>query len=211
MRPKYGISRDRTPVLFLFLSLCVCLATTSAGTSFLPKDGPIRSTMEKLAAATISTTEENNNNKDNEAKLWRQLGKLQLDAGEYTEARQIFCSGAKACPFDEGLQHHLRVYDAFHGKEELWGDNEDTTTTTTTTSSSSFQKPLPFQIQSHPDNDMFLSLDVPAAAIPKSVKNWKGNIPPDTRTRLLHATKDPFLPPEACRFLIQSALEAVTK
>lgn len=151
----------------------------------------LQSLVENLAASSTGDVPVD------KAKLWRRLGKIQLDAGEYAEARQIFCHGSTCCPSDEGLRHHVRVWDTFHAA------NEHVSTDTKTNSA----VPPPLEISSDPD--LFLSFDVPVESIPKSVKKWKGQMPSSERRRLIHASKKPILPREACQFLIDSALQSV--
>lgn len=135
--------------------------------------------------------------KPKEADLWRRLGKTQLDAREYAEARRIFCRGSKLCPSDEKLLHHVKVWNAFHE------DNPEEETT-----SSSPNAPPPLEIPTN-EPDLFLSLDVPPDATPEAIQKWKGRIPPEQRVRLIHASKEPILSKEACRFLIKAAKDSV--
>eukprot|EP00539_Tryblionella_compressa_P017491 CAMPEP_0178836898 /NCGR_PEP_ID=MMETSP0746-20121128/12461_1 /TAXON_ID=913974 /ORGANISM="Nitzschia punctata, Strain CCMP561" /LENGTH=117 /DNA_ID=CAMNT_0020499681 /DNA_START=232 /DNA_END=582 /DNA_ORIENTATION=- len=60
----------------------------------------------------------------NQPELWKRLGKLQLDAGEFAEARRIFCHGSECCPLDVELKHHVRVFETFHGSKN--GDEQET-------------------------------------------------------------------------------------
>ena len=53
-----------------------------------------------------------------QSSLWKRLGKLQLDAGEFAEARRVFCHGWTQCPDDDSLKHHARVFQTFHRDHE---------------------------------------------------------------------------------------------
>lgn len=167
----------------------------------------VKALVEQLASkSSITAIKE-----EEHAALWRRLGKLQLDAREYAEARRIFCRGSTLCPSDEKLQHHVKVWDAFHapqkegkGKKDLQPIEKTTTTTTNRII------PPPLEIPADTEEaDRFLSLDVPSDVIPEAVKRWKGQIPPNDRCRLIHASKKPILSRQACGFLIDSAVEIV--
>jgi len=173
--------------------LYIVLVGKSSGISYNEQASGVKALVEQLGHSTQTDHQE-------EATLWRHLGKTQLDAGEYAEARQIFCHGSKQCPLDSGLRHHLRVWTAFHGKKV----NDYTTTTT---DSSTAKRPVPQRLEVPSNPDIFMSLDVPNEAIPNSVKRWDGTI--SEKCRLIHASKDPVLTSEACKFLIHSALDAV--
>ncbi len=126
--------------------------------------------------------------------LWRRLGKLQLDAGEFAEARRIFCHGSSCCPEDESLLHHQKVYSAFHEPEP-----------SATKTSPSAPPPL----SSVPNNsDLFLSFQVPPTEIPESIrKHPSGSVLPEFRNRLIHASTAPILDKASCNYLIQAALD----
>jgi hypothetical protein len=125
-----------------------------------------------------------------EGTLWKQLGKLQLDSGEYAEAVRIFCRGSRFCPGETGLNHHLQVWNAFH--DEI---NKD------------IDIPLEIPALKRPFTDntdeIFLSLEVPQ--VPDPIRLWKGQMPPDERKLLLHASREPILSREACQYLINAA------
>ena len=119
--------------------------------------------------------------------LWKQLGKLQLDRGEYAEAARIFRTGSRLCPEDASLKHHVHVWNAFHAEI-----NQDI--------------PLEIPALKRPlftDDEIFLSLDVPQ--VPDPVRLWKGRISSDERKLLLHASREPILSREACQYLIHAA------
>ncbi|KAL3907472.1 MAG: hypothetical protein SGILL_008860 [Bacillariaceae sp.] len=154
----------------------------------------VRSLVEQIKVATTSSSSE-----EKQADLWRRLGKTQLDAREYAEARRIFCHGSKLCSSDDKLLHHVKVWNVFHGDEmeEPLPQQPDTT-------------PPPLEIPKN-QPDLFLSLDVPPASIPEPIKRWKGQLPPDLRTRIIHASTQPLLPKEACDFLIHAAKECAKR
>lgn len=176
-------------VLQLQNLIFLVLVGIPSGTSSIEQVSGVKALIEQLARITDIS------NDHQEAKLWRHLGKIQLDAGEYAEARQIFCHGSKQCPSDSGLRHHLRVWTAFHGDVDEYK------------SDSSCKKPAPQPLGATANPDVFVSLDVPDEAIPNSVKKWDGAR--SERRRLIHASKEPVLTSEACKFLIHSALNAV--
>jgi len=91
------------------------------------------------------------------------------------------------CPDDDGLRHHAQVWGAFHGD--------------TTTSSGDLEIP---PLERPATDDVFLTLD--CAEVPNPVKKWKGKLPPSQRTRLLHASREPILSRQACRYLIDTAI-----
>jgi hypothetical protein len=131
--------------------------------------------------------------------LWRRLGKLQLDAGEFSEARRIFCFGSECCPSDKQLQHHVKVFQAFH----------TTPTSDEEASSTSLDHHPPLESPAAPE---FLSLEVPPHAIPESVRKHPSTlVPPDQRTRLIHASQHPIIPKEACQYLIQAAKQTTER
>jgi hypothetical protein len=114
---------------------------------------------------TIELLSKQLNASPTEGTLWKQLGKLQLDSGEYAEAARIFRAGSRLCPADTGLKHHVQVWNAFHGgdvhKEEIALEIP------------ALKRP-PFTTE---DEKIFLSLDVPH--VPDPVRLWKGRISPD--------------------------------
>lgn len=180
-------------LVFLLLVLLTVGSTVASSPATTPNNNSHHIYLKAAIDRLVSSSRSSDQSQDEEAKCWRQLGKIQLNAGEYAEARRIFCEGAKRCPFDDGLVHHERVFNAFHGSHA-----EDTP-----------KEPAPLMRPSDPN--IFLSLDVPTEAeIPKSVQNWKGKVPQSARKRLIHATKEPVLPKDACKFLIQAALDAAT-
>ncbi len=152
-----------------------------------------------------------------EAQLWKQLGKIRLDAGEYGEASRIFRRGAERCRDDEGLCHHVKVFEAFHGNES--GTN--TITTDKEGEALLIPSPPPLQLgQTNSAKDLFLSLDVQPDHVPKSIlemaakkKRDKGEsldgVSPHRLIHLLHASKEPILTRTACQYIIQCAKEAV--
>ena len=89
--------------IFIF-TVCLIIKRT-CGISSFPSD-EIQSLLESLAK-----------NK-NQPSLWKRLGKLQLDAGEFGEARRIFCHGSSCCPDDDQLRHHTKVFHAFHEEQQ---------------------------------------------------------------------------------------------
>jgi hypothetical protein len=139
-----------------------------------------------------------------EARLWKHLGKLCLDAGEYAEASRIFRRGAERCSHDEGLCHHVKVFEAFHGNKYENSEEQGKT-----------NSPPPLQLDGHDTNDdsngLFLSLQVPPDSIPNSIREMaKKNGCDETSgaeslTRLLHASTEPILSRIACQYIIQCA------
>ncbi|CAB9506580.1 P4Hc [Seminavis robusta] len=190
---------------FLWLSLLVGLTTryrdglaaaASASNPQLDLLTPDVKALVSQIAALRATNEEQH------ADLWRRLGKTQLDAREYGEARRIFCRGSELCPSDEKLRHHVKVYDTFQGEAEFLEE-------TSSTGNSVVPQPLEIKPTVAGKPDLILSLDVPREAIPLAIKRWKGKIPPEDRCRLIHASTEPILSRDACQYLIQSALETV--
>ena len=143
-----------------------------------------------------------------EARLWKRLGKLQLDAGEYAESARIFRYGSRRCPSDEGLRHHCRVHDAFHG--DLSGDKEDDREAT-----AHVKVPDDMQIPATDDSDadpLFFLLGVSPDKVPANILQLSGaTVTTPSLTRIVCASKRPILSGEACRFLIQSAQEAAAQ
>jgi hypothetical protein len=124
----------------------------------------------------------------NQPSLWKQLGKIQLDDGEFAEARRIFCFGASCCPNDLELQHHMKVFEAFHGSRD------DSSTS------------MDDDIQKQPDNpDLIFSIDLPPSEIPESILKHPGSLPPHQRTKLIHATTEPILTKQQCHRIIEAA------
>jgi hypothetical protein len=144
-----------------------------------------------------------------EATLWKHLGKLCLDAGEYAEASRIFRRGAQRCPEDEGLCHHSKVFEAFHGEQEQTSsglhENEDGVDSL---------PPLKLEKEA---NDIFLALHVPPDKVPNSItvrarKNgYDGMTEAHNLSRLLYASTEPMLSRDACLHIIQSAKEVAEK
>ena len=149
----------------------------------------------------------NSKNEEEEARLWKRLGKLRMDAGEYAEAARIFRYGSRRCPSDEGLRHHCRVYDAFHGDGNGNGDN---TGKDKDDKASTIRVPDDMGVPN--DDDLFLVLDVPPDSVPANIVQFSGQteVTPSL-TRIICASKQPILTKEACNFLIQSAKDAATK
>ena len=137
-----------------------------------------------------------------EARLWKRLGKLRLDAGEYAEAARTFRYGSKRCPSDQGLRHHCRVHDAFHG--DGGGNDKDD-------KAAPIKVPDPMSIPAG-DDDLFLLLDVPPDSVPSNILQFSGQteVTPSL-TRIICASKQPILTKEACRFLIQLTKDAAAK
>ena len=151
-----------------------------------------------------------NKDDEEEARLWKRLGKLRLDAGEYAEAARIFRYGSKRCPSDEGLRHHCRVHDAFHGD----GNDADLGTSDSTDKD---DKAAPINVPDDmiipaSDDGLFLVLDVPPDSVPANIVQFSGQteVTPSL-TRIISASKQPILTKEACSFLIQSAKDAAAK
>ena len=90
----------------------------------------------------------------NQPSAWREAGKLCLDRGECAEAYRLFRLGAAACPDDESLQHHRRVYALFHGEDEAAGTGSRRNRVVR--------------------KDAFLSLDVPQEAAPPELASKEG-------------------------------------
>ena len=147
------------------------------------------------------TGKSKNGDDEEEARLWKRLGKLRLDAGEYAEAARSFRYGSKRCPSDEGLRHHCRVYDAFHGDDNGDGNGDKATSIK-----------VPDDMSTPNDDDLFLVLDVPPDSVPASIVQFSGQteVTPSL-TRIICASKQPILTKEACNFLIQSAKDAAAK
>ena len=142
-----------------------------------------------------------NKGDDSEARNWKRLGKLLLDSEEYAEAALVFRRGAVRCSKDEGLNHHLKVYNAFHGETETINncDSDDSSDTIT---------PTPLDLGGI-DRDVFLTLDVPPSAVPASIltlaKKHSGIESPQELAKLLHASKEPIFSREACKYIIDCA------
>lgn len=185
---------------FLLLACHTRVALVSASSSLLDHLPPnVKTLLEQLSHSTEGDEE-------HQADLWRRLGKTQLDAREYAEARRIFCHGSELCPKDEKLRHHVRVWNAFQGTTDD-GDVEETSTTLP-----KLTVPPPLDVSAASNNpDLFLSFHVPKDAIPLSIQRCKGRVAPGDRCRILHASTEPILSRQACQFLIDSALEAVQK
>lgn len=163
----------------LLLLLAILLGSVKASSH----EGSIPSLMEQLA---ITKSDPN---------LWRRLGKLQLDAGEYAEAHRIFCQGSDHCPSDAGLLHHVNVWNTFH--------HSDVPSPLLTVEPTIEGLNLPSL------DDNFLSLHVPT--VPITVQKWKGPCAPRERTLLVHASRHPILSREACDFLIDAASQVAKK
>ena len=149
-----------------------------------------------------------------EARLWKRLGKLQLDAGEYAESARIFRYGSRRCPSDEGLKHHCRVHDFFHGEDGADGNHNDKEDDHKTTNK--VEVPDDMQIPAtngdNSDDSLFLVLDVPPDKVPANILQLSGaTVTTPSLTRIVCASKQPILSGEACRFLIQSAQEAAAQ
>ncbi len=162
----------------------------------------------KLLSHTRTSSGDDERKQEEEARLWKRLGKLRLDAGEYAEAARIFRYGSERCPWDEGLRHHCRVHDAFHG--DVGSDKVDDHKATT-----HVKVPDPMQIPAtngSDDDALFLMLDVPPQNVPANILQFSGaEVATPSLTRIICASKRPILSGEACRFLIQSAQEAAAQ
>lgn len=157
------------------------------------------------------------------------MGKLQLDAREYAEARRIFYhAGSVLYPNDDQLRHHAKVWNAFHGScsteaTSCMTSNSDCTSASDDSrknhkevpavmavkASSIVETPPVLQTPKDTIEELFLGLDVAVNAIPTAVKKFKGPIPSEQRTKLLYASKKPVLSKQGCAFLIQSAKDGI--
>lgn len=172
-------SQSQWVLVTLLLLIVVHVGSVKASS----QEGSIQFLMEQLA---ITKTDPN---------LWRRLGKMQLDAGEYAEAHRIFRQGSVHCPSDAGLLHHVKVWNTFH--------NSDVPSPVMTIKPTIEELNLPIR------DDHFLSLHVPN--VPIAIQNWKGPCAPQERTLLLHASRNPILTREACHFLIDAACQVAKK
>ena len=195
---------SKSLIVVLFLNFDLVASNVSLEPQIISLVKQLQARIDDVTSDDASPDQDGTNE---ESRLWRRLGKIQLDAGEYAEAQQIFRCGAKRCPFDKRLVHHLQVWDAFHADSlDQDGKNENNNILEA-------PEPLEYPLGSDSDSNLFLSLDVPDDAIPEAVLNWPLNNSYDgaKRTRLIHASKEPLLNRKACRFLIKSALETVKK
>ena len=161
----------------------------------------------------ISGDEQKIRQREQEAILWRQLGKIQLDAFEYAEAARIFRYGSKRCPEDDGLLHHVKVFGAFHSGE---ADNDDAIDDNKLYAQSDTQMPDLLQIPN--DDEVFLVLDLPPDKVPLNIQQFSGVSQSSQNaavnqslTQIICASKSPILSMEACQFLISSAKEAAKR
>jgi len=190
-----------------------------AGTDDSDSAAGVEEVMSSLVAKLVSPSINNNHSEEEEARLWKRLGKLRLDAGEYAEAARIFRRGSHRCPSDDGLRHHCRVYDAFHR-----GDNDsddDDNNADGAGSSSTKAIPDPLHMPADADDDLFLILDVPPGNVPANIVEFSGvgggtaaaaaAASAPSLTRIICASQRPVLSREACRFLIDSAQEAAAQ
>lgn len=171
----------------------------------------IQKVLSELTNILISEEESSDNaiSRENEAQLWKQLGKLCLDAGEFAEAYRIFRRGASRCPFDEGLCHYEKVFNTFHR------DNSESREVLQSSYANEQDKTdplLPLEIDESRKEDLFLSLDVPPEKIPKSIlsmakRNGFDSANPKL-SHLLHASKEPVFSRDACNCIIQCAKTA---
>ena len=145
----------------------------------------------------------------NQPSLWRRLGKLRLDAGEFAEARRIFCLGSSCCPSDEQLKHHVRVFQAFHPHKSS-SDQEETKPTSKPIDHPPLLGEQKDLFSSRNTDSLFLSLNVPSQVIPDSILQHPSSslASPHERVRLIHASKEPIIPKDACQFLINEALKS---
>jgi 2OG-Fe(II) oxygenase superfamily len=185
MRPH-----ETTDTLLRLLFVFLCIVTASSSSHLDPLTPHVKALVQQIASSSTLPEKER-------ADLWRRLGKTQLDAREYAEARRIFCHGSSLCPSDEKLRHHVQVWNAFQGDSKEEDDLLDSTTI-----------PPPLEIPSDKP-DLFWSLDVPHEVVPEAIRRWKGLLPPTVRGRLIHASTEPILPRSACQFLMEAAQEAV--
>lgn len=159
------------------------------------QDIKIKSTICEL----IDTMKHSERIEDDEARLWKRLGKLLLDSEEYAEAPLVFRRGAERCPNDEGLNHHLKVYNAYHSKVNGTVGDVDVDVDGV---------PPPLDLDGK-EKDTFLTLDVPPTAIPDTIirlaKKHSGSEPPHSLANLLHASKEPLLSKYACQYIINCA------
>ena len=154
-----------------------------------------------------------------EARCWKRLGKILLDAGEYAESRRIFRRGAIRCPRDEGLNHHLKVFNAFYNENDaIIMDDQSSSKNENDNHNDSDRNSIlqpPLERNDAKDKDIFLSLDFPHNAIPDQIiqmaKKHSENVPLEGLSHLLHASKEPILSKQACEYLINAAETAVTK
>lgn len=180
----------------LILTICFIIKRTFGISSF-PSD-EINSLLGSLAK-----------NK-NQPSLWKRLGKLQLDAGEFAEARRIFCYGSSCCPDDDQLMHHTKVFRAFHEEHQLSSqNNNDDYLSTSNEQHPDLPRPpkQPSMPVGRKEGDLFLSFAIPPSEIPESIRNYPiSSIPPESRNRLIHASTEPIIDKECCSYLIQEAL-----
>ena len=148
---------------------------------------------------------------EEEARLWRRLGKLLLDAGETAESYRVFRRGSSRCPSDGGLRHYARVYRAFHGDggsaEEIDGVEEE--------KEEPPAAPLDGADLLRRNPDLLVPFDVPAESVPASVRDAaggeKGGAPASSLTRLVYASAEPVLSADACRFVVRAAERAAVR
>ena len=169
-----------------------------------PAEETIDSLVKLLSNTQSGADDDQKKAEAEEARLWKRLGKLRLDAGEYADSARIFRYGAKRCLSDEGLRHHCRVYDAFHGDSSRDKDNHEATT--------HVKVPDDMQIPETDDGSLFLVLDVPLDKVPTNILQFSGTtVANPSLTRIVCASKRPILSKEACRFLIQSAQDTAAQ
>lgn len=176
--------------LLILATAVLALLQTCAASSRIFQHPEIPSLLKDLA------------NNPQQPSLWRRLGKLQLDAGEFAEARRIFCEGSSCCPLDDKLKHHEKVFRAFH--QEAKG--------TRTESASGEPLPSLFNEAVLEDPDLFLSFNVDSNKIPESIRKHPSSLlPSDLRQRLIHASTAPILKKDACQRLIQEAIKTTNQ
>ena len=144
-----------------------------------------------------------------QSSLWKRLGKLQLDAGEFAEARRVFCHGWTQCPDDDSLKHHERVFQTFHrDNEELSNVKIDNNNDDDDNGSNDDHELPPLVI---PQHLQFFSFDVPDHAIPDFVRNYPFGTSLQPRTRIIHASENPIIPAHICHHLIKSAIRTTDR
>lgn len=191
-----------TPSMFPFISLLLLLVVTShtniAVSAKTADATAIANLVQQLSAADAATT--------TTATQWRQLGKLLLDAGEYAEARRVFCHGSSCHPENDGLKHHVKVFEAFHGSSVTTRDEDGCSDTDNC-------PPVLEPLEPETIDDLFLSLEVPSSAIPDAVLKYPHSAVhlPAQRTRLVHASTQPIFPQPWCQYLMQQAAAAADK
>jgi hypothetical protein len=160
---------------------------------------PLHPVVGQLARCTTRSNEQ--------AKLWRQQGSYSWTLASMPRPVAFSVLGAEKCPENAGLQHHLRVFRAFHGYTHTEHADDDSTAIAISAETVTLP-PLP-QVPDH--SYVFLSLNVPPDAIQKSIQNCHGPLASTDRARLLHASKDPIFSKDTCSFIIQSVKKKQSK